>query len=195
MRDQFGTETLVFKQRKLDPTALEHFSEFTQVMPEQMPAQMLVNLVERSDVRVRKHRSHAWWGKHVDHDKVLAANQFYIAHKAFRNDGIIKRGEKKQQGPTAQAQPYEGANFIKVGRHDLRLKGIKGVTARAVMRLAISRPQKSFDLIAEREQTEEITLLLRGQAKDEGRGDEALENRGVLSVKCQRAAVGRRVWR
>src|SRR5439155_20891600 len=59
LRHELGAQVFVLEQRKAHPATLQNFFQFTQLVPENVPAQLLVNLVERRDVRVRKKRAHA----------------------------------------------------------------------------------------------------------------------------------------
>src|SRR6266850_1347204 len=124
LRDQFRAEALVLEQRKLHTTPLQYFTEFAQVMPKQMAAQMLINPVERRDIRVSKHRSNAGRGQHVDHDQVLAPDQLHVPHKAFRNHGIVQRGEKEQESATAKPKSDKSADLVEVRRDDFGLERV-----------------------------------------------------------------------
>src|SRR6266568_4523970 len=175
-RHELGAQVFVLEQRKAHPATLQNFFQLTQLVPENVPPQLLVNLVERRDVRVRKKRAHAGRLKHVHQDQVLPANQVQIPHKALGQHRVVERSQEHQQRAPAQAQPNETAKFIEVRRDDLRLQRVNRVAAGGVVRLAAFGADELLHLVAERQQAEEVALLFGGQAENQSSGDEAFQN-------------------
>src|SRR5437763_1331674 len=76
-----------------------------------------------------------------------------------------------------QAQADEGAEFVIIGSNDPRLEGIKGIATGTEVRFPILSANERFDLIGEREQSEEIALFLRGKSQDERCDHKTLKDR------------------
>ena len=131
-----------------------------------MAAEMLVEFVERGDIRVGEKRRGARRLQHIDQDEVLTPNQLNVAHEAFGQERIVQRSKEHQQRAPAQAQPQEGAKLIVIRRYDPRLEGVKRIAAIAVMGLAVFGPDEVVHFVGEGEQTEQIPLLFCSQAQD-----------------------------
>ena len=117
---------------------------------------------------------------------MLAADQLHVAHETFRERRVIQRRQKNQQRAAAQAQPDERAKLVEIRRHDFRLQGVKRVAAGAVMRLAVFRADEFFHLVGERQQPEQIALLLRRQAEHERGGYETFQHGSLGCANCRR---------
>ena len=126
---------------------------------------------------------------------MLPADQIHVADEAFRQRRVIQRGQEHQQRAPAQPQPDERAEFIEIRRHDLRLQGVKRVAAGAVMGLAVFGAHEFFHLVGERQQAEQIPLLLRGQPEHQRGGDETLQTEVRFEVSRLRLSGGPRLGR
>ena len=155
---------------------MQHLAQLAQPLPLQVAAKVLIKPVHRRDVRVREHRHRTGRLQHVDQHEMLVADEVKVAHKAVRQQRIIKRGKKNQQRTPPQPQPDERAKLLKVRRHDARLQRVERIAARAVMRLAVLGAHELSHRVAERDEPEVIALFLRRQPEHERGGDEAFEN-------------------
>ena len=115
--------------------------------------------------------------EHVHEDEMLAGDQFAGLGEALGEHRIVERGEEDEQRALAQPQPDEGAQFLEIRRHALRMERVEPVAAGVVMRLAALRADEAEHAVAESDQAELIALLLRRETEDERRGDEALQRR------------------
>ena len=87
----------LFEQRKLHAAPLQNFFQLAQILPRQMPAQTLIQIVQRVARPAGKQRADARRLQHVHQHQMLAAEQFHVAHKAFRQLRIVQRRQKNQQ--------------------------------------------------------------------------------------------------
>ena len=108
--------------------------------------------------------------------------------EALGEHRIVERGEKDEQRAFAQPQPDEGAQFLEIRRHALRMQRVEPVAAGVVMRLAVLRADEAEHAVAESDEPELVALLLRGEAEDERRGDETLQHRRRASVPLRCSA-------
>src|ERR1041384_7288927 len=56
--DEFGTEPFVFEQREVNAAPLQDFLQFAQLLPHEVAAQVPVEIIHRSNIRVGKQRRH-----------------------------------------------------------------------------------------------------------------------------------------
>src|SRR2546428_792684 len=114
LRDELRAQFFVVEQRKAHAAPLQDSFQLTQLVPEQVPTQLLVNLIERRHGPVRKERSNTGRLEHVHEDQVLAADQIQVANETLGENRVVQRRQKNQQPPPAQAQPDDRAQFVEV---------------------------------------------------------------------------------
>src|SRR6266404_1921914 len=144
-----------------------------------MAAEMLVQLVQRSDVRVGEKRGGAGLLQHIYEDQVLPSNQLNVAHEAFGQQRIVQRSKENQQRASSQAQPQESAKLVVIRRYDSRFERVERIPAIVVMGLAVFGPDEVVNFVGEGEQPEQIPLLFGRESQDQSGGDEAFEDRGT----------------
>src|SRR6185369_15701735 len=188
--NQFGAEPFVLQERKADAAPLQDLLKFPQLLPKQMSAEMLIEIIEGGQVGIGEQRDDSGRLNHADQDQVLAADQVDVADETFREDRVIQGGQEENERAAAQSQADESADFIIIGGRFPGLQGIEGIAAGAVMGLAVAGAEEGVDLVGKGEDAEQVALLLRRQSEHEGRGNETFQD-GVGVGAFGRAGQGK----
>ena len=147
--------------------ALEHLAEFLEIVPAQVSAEMLVEIIDSRHVGIGEQRRGARRLNHIHQDQVLVGNEVDAADKAFGQHRIIQRGEEYNERPPPQPQPDEAAHFVVVGINAARLECIDRVAAGVVVRFSIPRAHEGFHPVGkcQEAETDRPAVRRRGQRR------------------------------
>src|SRR5262245_47359174 len=106
---------------------MKGLSQLLEIVPKQMSAKSLVEVVNRYHVWLGKERLRHRRLQHVHKYQVLARQRFDRAHEALREHWIIQLGEEDQQRPAAQTEAQKTAEFFEIRRDNAWLQAINRV--------------------------------------------------------------------
>src|SRR4051794_15019548 len=130
-RDRLGVQ-----EAEAHPAQAESPFELTQFFPLQVAAQFAVKIFQVPHFLVFENRPYASRAQHIHEDDVLPRDQFARCDETLREERIVQRSQKNEQGTFVQPHADERAEFLEVGRYPLRLERVKLLPAGIVVPLS-----------------------------------------------------------